>query len=224
MVTMSERMSVKWRLAATGSALGDALSMRLPLANWPVVLHTPQYLGPRSNAKVVLRSTWNGERAFEGTTAMSDYQHRLGERLRAIRGQQGLTLQDVEEMSKGEWKAVVVGSYERGDRAVSVSKLARLADFYRVPLSDLLPTTSPGPAAEQDSPRLVVDLVKLEALEGEDSYEVIRRYVTQVQSDRGDYNGRVLTLREGDLRSLAIASGDHPESLITKLAAVGALR
>jgi transcriptional regulator with XRE-family HTH domain len=54
----------------------------------------------------------------------NEYQKRLGARLRAIRQQQGLTLQQVEEMSEGRWKAVVVGSYERGDRAVSVAKLA----------------------------------------------------------------------------------------------------
>src|ERR687890_717777 len=58
----------------------------------------------------------------EGGTRLvtNEYQKRLGARLRAIRQQQGLTLQQVEEMSEGRWKAVVVGSYERGDRAVSV--------------------------------------------------------------------------------------------------------
>jgi transcriptional regulator with XRE-family HTH domain len=72
---------------------------------------------------------------------LTDYQKRLGERLRAIRQQQGLTLQEVEAVSGGKWKAVVVGSYERGDRAVSVAKLAELGDFYNVPVSELLPTT-----------------------------------------------------------------------------------
>ena len=54
----------------------------------------------------------------------SEYAKSLGARLRSIRQQQGLSLQGVEEKSNGRWKAVVVGSYERGDRAISVAKLA----------------------------------------------------------------------------------------------------
>ena len=69
----------------------------------------------------------------------SDYAKALGAKLRAIRQQQGLSLHGVEERSGGRWKAVVVGSYERGDRAVTVQKLAELADFYSVPVSELLP-------------------------------------------------------------------------------------
>ena len=68
----------------------------------------------------------------------------LGARLRAIRTQQGLSLHGVEEKSDGRWKAVVVGSYERGDRAVTVQRLAELADFYGVPVAELLP--DPGRA------------------------------------------------------------------------------
>ena len=80
--------------------------------------------------------------------AVSDYARALGARLRAIRQQQGLSLHGVEERSQGRWKAVVVGSYERGDRAVTVQKLAELADFYAVPVSELLPDASPAAAAE----------------------------------------------------------------------------
>jgi transcriptional regulator with XRE-family HTH domain len=67
----------------------------------------------------------------------SEYAKTLGARLRAIRTQQGLSLHGVEEKSRGRWKAVVVGSYERGDRSVTVQKLAELAEFYGVPVSEL---------------------------------------------------------------------------------------
>src|SRR5580698_898345 len=66
----------------------------------------------------------------------SEYAKTLGARLRAIRTQQGLSLHGVEEKSRGRWKAVVVGSYERGDRSVTVQKLAELAEFYGVPDSE----------------------------------------------------------------------------------------
>jgi hypothetical protein len=61
------------------------------------------------------------------------YQRRLGERLRAVRRSHGMRLQDVEERSGGRFKAVVIGSYERGDRAIATHKLAALAAFYGVP-------------------------------------------------------------------------------------------
>ena len=73
----------------------------------------------------------------------TDYARALGARLRAIRTQQGLSLHGVEEKSEGRWKAVVVGSYERGDRAVTVQRLAELADFYGVPVQELLPDAAP---------------------------------------------------------------------------------
>ena len=50
----------------------------------------------------------------------------------------------MEQRSGGRWKAVVVGSYERGDRAVTVQKLAELARFYGVPMSELVPPEDLG--------------------------------------------------------------------------------
>ena len=53
----------------------------------------------------------------------------VGERLRAIRRQKGLSLHDVEARSRTEFKASVLGAYERGERAISVPRLMRLADL-----------------------------------------------------------------------------------------------
>src|SRR5256885_15136899 len=87
----------------------------------------------------------------------SEYAKTLGARLRAIRTQQGLSLHGVEEKSRGRWKAVVVGSYERGDRAVTVQRLAELADFYGVPVAELLPDGPLPSGAAEPPPRLVID-------------------------------------------------------------------
>ena len=87
----------------------------------------------------------------------ADYAHALGARLRSIRAQQGLSLHGVEEKSEGRWKAVVVGSYERGDRAVTVAKLAELAEFYGVPVAELLPDAR-ATRRGSPSPKLVIDL------------------------------------------------------------------
>src|ERR1700751_1104864 len=63
----------------------------------------------------------------------------VGERLRAIRRQKGLSLHDVEARSDQEFKASVLGACERGERAISVPRLLRLAELYRVPPDQLLP-------------------------------------------------------------------------------------
>src|SRR5690349_22768501 len=93
----------------------------------------------------------------------SDYAKAMGARLRAIRTQQGLSLHGVEEKSHGRWKAVVVGSYERGDRAVTVQRLAELAEFYAVPIQELLPQgiSAGAPVGADSSAKLVIDLEQL---------------------------------------------------------------
>src|ERR671930_1909698 len=99
---------------------------------------------------------------WRAATMPSEYAKALGARLRAIRTQQGLSLHGVEEKSRGRWKAVVVGSYERGDRAVTVQRLAELAEFYGVPIHELLPDALPSAAATEPPPRLVLDLEQLQ--------------------------------------------------------------
>ncbi len=155
---------------------------------------------------------------------MRHYAKSLGGRLRAIRQQQGLSLHGVEEKSKGRWKAVVIGSYERGDRAVTVQKLSELAAFYGVPVEELLPGGSVAAAAAMESPsRLVLDLERLQHVRAEDAAP-LARYVASIQSRRGDYNGRVLSIRQDDLNNLAIMYNEPPSALTERLTSWGVLR
>ena len=139
------------------------------------------------------------------------YQQELGARLRAVRTMQGLTLADVEERSDGVWKAVVVGSYERGDRSVTVARLSELAAFYGVPVSHLLPS----PGDEDDRERVTIDLAALEQAGAR--FTTLLRYVRRIQQERGDYNGRMLTLRLDDLRTVATAQGRDADDLLDQL-------
>src|SRR5437773_6504435 len=109
----------------------------------------------------------------------SEYAKSLGARLRSIRQQQGLSLQGVEEKSGGRWKAVVVGSFERGDRAVSVSRLAELAAFYGVPLAEL-PAEGGGPRQEFAN-KIVLDLEKLYD-KAADDLSCVARYARAIQA------------------------------------------
>lgn len=151
----------------------------------------------------------------------TEYAKALGARLRAIRNQQGLSLQGVEEKSRGRWKAVVVGSYERGDRAVTVQKLAELAGFYGVPVGELLPDARQGGFAEP-AKKVVLNLERLGQLPAEHAGP-LARYAATIQSQRGDYNGKVLSIRAEDLRSLAIIYDMPPGELTDQLIEWGVL-
>ncbi|MCA1823449.1 MAG: transcriptional regulator [Frankia sp.] len=153
---------------------------------------------------------------------MSDYAKALGARLRAIRTQQGLSLHGVEEKSEGRWKAVVVGSYERGDRAVTVQRLAELAEFYGVPMQELIPDETVSPMSNEASTRIVLDLEALQSVPAERSAP-LARYAKTIQSQRGDYNGRVLSIRHEDLRSLAVIYDEMPAELTEQLIGWGVL-
>lgn len=150
-----------------------------------------------------------------------DYAHALGLRMRSIRAKRRLSLQGVEKNSEGRLKAVVIGSYERGDRAVTVAKLAELADFYGVPVVDLLPKP-PAVRYANVAPKLVIDLSRLAQLPAHRAGP-LARYTAAIQSQRGDYNGKVLTIRAEDIRSLGVIYNMSPECLTEKLVQCGVL-
>ena len=137
------------------------------------------------------------------------YARSVGERLRDIRHQQGLSLQAVEATSQREFKASVLGAYERGERIISVLRLQRLARLYGVPVDQLLPKDGTviregerGAGRDGgDRGPLTIDLGRLEALDAPER-DVLQRYVTMIQLQRGDFNGRVITVRDEDVRSL----------------------
>lgn len=147
------------------------------------------------------------------------YARQLGSRLRAIRTQQHLSLHGVERKSEGRWKAVVIGSYERGDRAISVQRLAELAEFYGVPVGELLPRDdAPSVSGPTSAPlaRVVINLTRLRALTDPDA-EPLLRFVASIQRLRGDYANQTLTVRAEDLRTLALLYDTSPEGVTSRL-------
>jgi transcriptional regulator with XRE-family HTH domain len=162
-----------------------------------------------------------------GETVNSDYAARVGERLRSIRLQKRLSLHDVEDASAKEFKASVLGAYERGERSISVPRLQRLAQFYGVPVDRLLPQpedevvsldSSSGQSSAERGIR--IDLTKLEGIDAPE-VPVIGRYVTMIQMARGDFNGKILTVRGDDVRALAAVLDTTPEVLATRLDSLG---
>ena len=156
------------------------------------------------------------------------YSRKVGERLRAIRRQKRLSLQDVEAASELEFKASVLGAYERGERAISVPRLQRLARFYNVPVDQLLPADE-GPSFGEasgtgvlsvDERSFTIDLRRLEDLTGPEA-DMLNRYLTMIQVQRQDFNGRMLTIRKDDLRAIACILGVGVDSATDRLDDLG---
>jgi transcriptional regulator with XRE-family HTH domain len=181
----------------------------------------------------------------------TNYAQRVGDRLRLIRRQKGQSLQEVEAASNQEFKASVLGAYERGERAISVPRLQRLARFYNVPVDQLLPRnagemgvgvtnddevidlvsegegepTPPGGTrqVEEDDDKISIDLTKLQEL-NESEREMLARYLGMIQLQRQDFNGKVLTIRHEDLRAIACLFETTTQSMRRRLVEMSILR
>ncbi|HUO48388.1 MAG TPA: transcriptional regulator [Acidimicrobiales bacterium] len=178
--------------------------------------------------------------------ARAAYARAVGSRLRAVRKQMRLSLQAVEAMSDQEFKASVLGAYERGERAISVPRLQRLAKLYDVPVDQLLPQDDDavarwGPAGEREgngsgveaqararrAPRpwdgnekVTIDLTKLNSVSGPER-DLLRRFLSMIQVQRQDFNGRMITIRAEDLRAIACLFGVTPDAMSRRLDELG---
>jgi transcriptional regulator with XRE-family HTH domain len=171
-------------------------------------------------------------------TMPSNYAQKVGERLRAVRKQKRLSLQAVEASSNQEFKASVLGAYERGERSISVPRLQRLADFYNVPVDQLLPRDSSAAAwagsaaasrAEspvsndgraQDDGRVTIDLTRLDEVTAPER-DLLRRYLGMIQVQRQDFNGRMITIRSEDVRAIGCLFDMSAEGMRRRLDDLG---
>ncbi|HEV2360468.1 MAG TPA: transcriptional regulator [Acidimicrobiales bacterium] len=158
------------------------------------------------------------------------YAAAVGARLRSVRRQKRLSLQAVEASSGQEFKASVLGAYERGERSISVPRLQRLARLYDVPVDQLLPqdTQGAGPerrgearagagrAGQRGGSKVSIDLIKLNDSRGPER-DLLRHFLASVQVQRQDFNGRVITIRGEDLRVMASMFGRTVEEMVGRL-------
>ncbi|MGH9296725.1 MAG: transcriptional regulator [Acidimicrobiales bacterium] len=167
--------------------------------------------------------------------AAAHYALAVGSRLRSVRRQKRLSLQAVEKASVEEFKASVLGAYERGERTISVPRLQRLAQIYDVPVDQLLPTDVTNPLnrasqfaanratkGDRGSRKITIDLVKLNDARGPER-DLLRHFLASVQVQRQDFNGKVITIREEDLRVMASMFGRGVDTLVGRLDELGLL-
>jgi transcriptional regulator with XRE-family HTH domain len=129
-------------------------------------------------------------------------------RLRAIRISRSLSLSDVERLSKGSLKAVVLGSYERGARTLSIKRAITIAALYDVPLSQLF--TEELPVEVISAERTIIDLraVNKRAHDAthpsNENYLLLARLAQRVVRSRQDWNGEVLSIRQSDMETISV--------------------
>ena len=140
-------------------------------------------------------------RAYGRRPLVDRFSATLGLRLRAARRQRGWSLGELESYTGGEFKASVVGAYERGERALSVQRLVRLAEIYAVPAADLLPLG-------QSERGVLIDLDM--AAESKD-LDLIDRYLAAIHFLRRE--GRPDEVRDSDKAVIASLLDSTVESV-----------
>lgn len=161
------------------------------------------------------------EEEEQNEEAPTNVTYEVGRRLRALRKAKGMSLDDVERASAGRWSASAIGAYERGFRTLSLPRLHELADFYDVPVSVLMGQQQETPAASQEQPRKLV--LDLEALTQVPEAAAVQRFARSIILERGDFNGRILSIRKDDLRAICALLQVSTAEAVEQLEAWGAL-
>ena len=142
----------------------------------------------------------------------------ISQRLRSIRKSRGWTLHDIERISEGSIKAVVMGSYERGTRSISLPRCLELANLFEIPIEELL--SEPNFRGVEGAKSKRFDLRRSAFLAGsqnEKEFAQLHKYLIALAQRRGDWNGEILTLRSSDIDTLTLLLEMHQDQLTSWL-------
>jgi len=147
----------------------------------------------------------SGERATLSTLHLMLNQEIEGirVRIRATRLALGWSLADFELHSAGAITAVAMGSYERGTRALSITKLITICNVFQISLIHIL---APGEelTSGRCADRHIYDLRALQALPVSAEKSHLLSYIHRIIRERGDWKGAVVSLRATDIENLGI--------------------
>lgn len=152
------------------------------------------------------------------------YAELVGDKLRRMRQERGLSLQEVCERSGGSFVVSTLSAYERGKRSLSLERLAELAAIYgQSPTSvlDLDSDPSTSRTATRGTP-LRIDLANLDKLSPEER-RPLESYLAFLRDLRNDPGREVLTIRKDDLTYLSALYGVRPQALKDYLEKEGVL-
>jgi len=147
----------------------------------------------------------------------------INKKLRDIRHSQSLSLADVELLSKGAIKAVVLGSYERGARSLSVKRVLQIASLYQVPISEIFGSSERVVNLLQGKTILDLRLINKRSQQ-EDRHQLARyrhllAFLQQILRMRQDWNGEVISLRNSDIATLALLFTEDEKAVLHWLSA-----
>lgn len=145
-------------------------------------------------------------------------QIKLGQQLRKMRMANHLSLKQVEKLSKGRFKASIVGSYERGERSISAYRLVELSSLYGVSAASLVAEASRSSARRRHDPDagICIDVKRVGEI-CKQGYRDLKTYIESIKTARHDPTNTVLTLREQDLPHLSAALGTPTRETLRRM-------
>jgi transcriptional regulator with XRE-family HTH domain len=152
------------------------------------------------------------------------YAELVGEKLRRMRQERGLSLQEVCARSGGAFVVSTLSAYERGKRSLSLERLSELAAIYGQSPTSVLDLDSDSGSrrpATGGSP-LRISLDHLDKLAPEER-RPLESYLAFLRELRNDPAREVLTIRKDDLAYLSALYGVRPQSLKDYLEKEGVL-
>lgn len=152
------------------------------------------------------------------------YAELVGEKLRRLRQDRGMSLQEVCDRSGGSFVVSTLSAYERGKRSISLERLLELSDIYGLAPTSLLELDDDGEfqgALGRNRP-LRIRIEHVERL-NESERRPLENYLQFLRNLRNDPAREVLTIRKDDLTYLSSLYGVRPHALKERLKAEGIL-
>ena len=153
------------------------------------------------------------------------YAERVGEKLRRIRQERGMSLQEVCARSEGSFVVSTLSAYERGKRSLSLERLYELASIYGDSPSSILDIEDDSHSSRSvatSNPPLRIRLQGLQTLAAEER-RPLETYLSFLRELRNDPAREVLTIRKEDLAYLSALYGVRPQALKDYLEKEGVL-
>jgi transcriptional regulator with XRE-family HTH domain len=142
------------------------------------------------------------------------YVELVGEKLRRLRQDRGMSLQEVCERSGGSFVVSTLSAYERGKRSLSLERLYELAAIYgQSPMSIL--DVEDDPEFQRALTRNGPLRIRLESLErlSQEERRPLETYLAFLRQLRNDPAREMLTIRKDDLAYLSGLYGVRPQAL-----------
>jgi len=142
------------------------------------------------------------------------YAELVGEKLRRMRQDRNMSLQEVCARSGGSFVVSTLSAYERGKRSLSLERLCELAAIYgQSPMALLDIENEPEfQRAFTTNGPLRIRLDSLERL-GEEERKPLQTYLSFLRELRNDPSREMLTIRKEDLNYLSGLYGVRPQAL-----------